>query len=138
MQEGFSEVFAEFEKYGISCDTYYIDGSLQAWLVPVAMVYSRSPADFEFKLPEAGLLLGDVHELAQHLRATVDIAFPVVHGRFGEDGQLGSALRDAGVPFVGSPPEASAVAFNKVLQSLTCPHHLSFTTPASLALQAFI
>lgn len=125
MQEGFSEVFEEFDKYGISCDTYYIDGSLQAWLVPAAMVYSRTPADFEFKLPETGLLLGDVHALAAHLRSAVDIAFPVVHGCFGEDGQLSSALRDAGVPFVGSPPEASGVAFNKVLQSLTLLCRLS-------------
>lgn len=86
--------------------------------MPAALVYSRTPADFEFKLPASGLLLGDAHALAAHLRTAVDIAFPVVHGIFGEDGQLGSALRSAGVPFVGSPPESSGIAFNKVLQLL--------------------
>lgn len=115
MQEGYPEVYKEFGKHGISCDTYYVDSSLQAWLVPASMVYSRTPADFEFKLPETSIFLGDASALAAHLKASVDIAFPVVHGAFGEDGQLGAALREAGVPFVGSPPEASGVAFNKVL-----------------------
>jgi D-alanine-D-alanine ligase-like ATP-grasp enzyme len=122
VQNGFSEVSEAFDQHGISCDVYYIDRSLQAWLVPVAMVFSRTPADYEYKLPETSLLLGDVHALAEHLRAAVDIAFPVLHGCFGEDGQLGSILRDASVPFVGSSPEASSIAFNKVLQlmSLLC------------------
>lgn len=113
-QAGFSDVFEEFDKHGISCDVYFIDSRLQTWLVPAALVYSRTPADFEFKLPDTGILLGDAHALAAHLRSAVDIAFPVVHGVFGEDGQLGAALRCAGVPFVGSAPEASGVAFNKV------------------------
>ena len=92
-QAGFSDVFEEFDKHGISCDVYFIDSRLQTWLVPAALVYSRTPADFEFKLPDTGLLLGDAHALAAHLRTAVDIAFPVVHGVFGEDGQLGAALR---------------------------------------------
>jgi D-alanine-D-alanine ligase-like ATP-grasp enzyme len=119
MQEGFAEVSKAFDQHGISCDVYYIDARLQTWLVPVELVYSRTPSDIEYKLPATSLLLGDVHALAEHLRSAVDVAFPVLHGSFGEDGELGSILRDASVPYVGSSPEASGVAFNKVWRLLS-------------------
>ena len=44
----------------------------------------------------------------------VDVAFPVLHGRFGEDGILQACLTAAGIPFVGSCATASALAFDKV------------------------
>ncbi len=45
----------------------------------------------------------------------VDIAFPAMHGTFGEDGSLMGFLRIAGIPFVGCDLFASAVAMDKVL-----------------------
>jgi len=45
----------------------------------------------------------------------IDIAFPVMHGPYGEDGSLMGLFRMAGIPFVGSDMEASAVAMDKVL-----------------------
>ena len=45
----------------------------------------------------------------------IDIAFPVMHGTFGEDGSLMGLLRMAGIPFVGCDIFASAVAMDKVL-----------------------
>ena len=45
----------------------------------------------------------------------VDIAFPAMHGTFGEDGSLMGLLRMAGIPFVGCDLFASAVAMDKVL-----------------------
>src|SRR3989344_554311 len=45
----------------------------------------------------------------------VDIAFPAMHGTFGEDGSLIGLLRMAGIPFVGCDLFASAVAMDKVL-----------------------
>jgi D-alanine-D-alanine ligase-like ATP-grasp enzyme len=91
-----------------------VDAELQTWLVPPAAVYCNTPADFAYKLPQIGVLLGDAQALARHLRGAADIAFPVIHGAFGEDGMLGAALRREGVPFVGSLPEESGTAFNKV------------------------
>jgi len=41
------------------------------------------------------------------------VAFPALHGVFGEDGQLARVLERAGVPFVGSASAACAVAFHK-------------------------
>ncbi len=44
----------------------------------------------------------------------VDIAFPAMHGTYGEDGSLMGLFRMAGVPFVGCDMFASAVAMDKV------------------------
>jgi D-alanine-D-alanine ligase len=44
----------------------------------------------------------------------VDVAIPVLHGRFGEDGTIQACLTAAGIPFVGSDAAASALAFDKV------------------------
>jgi D-alanine-D-alanine ligase len=45
----------------------------------------------------------------------IDIAFPAMHGPYGEDGSLMGLLRMAGIPFVGSDMDASVVAMDKVL-----------------------
>lgn len=45
----------------------------------------------------------------------VDIAFPAMHGTYGEDGSLMGLLRMAGIPFVGCDMQASVVAMDKVL-----------------------
>lgn len=45
----------------------------------------------------------------------IDVAFPSMHGTYGEDGSLMGLLRMAGVPFVGCDIFASAVAMDKVL-----------------------
>ncbi|MBW3538484.1 D-alanine--D-alanine ligase [Candidatus Parcubacteria bacterium] len=45
----------------------------------------------------------------------VDVAFPCLHGTYGEDGSLQGLLRLANVPFVGCDLEASVVAMDKVL-----------------------
>jgi hypothetical protein len=76
-------------------------------------LYSNTPSDFDFKLERwvylFSLLLLVVHfgifsfgfhfyslaqefrsltEFAEHLSANVDIVFPVIHGKFGEDGGI--------------------------------------------------
>lgn len=48
-------------------------------------------------------------------RVSIDVAFPAMHGTYGEDGSLMGLLRLAGIPFVGCDLFASAVAMDKVL-----------------------
>ena len=48
-------------------------------------------------------------------KINIDIAFPAMHGMYGEDGSLMGVLRMAGVPFVGSDMAASVIAMDKVL-----------------------
>src|SRR5580698_9737916 len=44
----------------------------------------------------------------------VDVIFPVLHGEFGEDGQLQKILEDRNLKFVGSGSAASRLGMNKV------------------------
>lgn len=42
-----------------------------------------------------------------------DLAFLVLHGEFGEDGQVQQVLESLGIPYTGSGPQASRLAFSK-------------------------
>ena len=42
-----------------------------------------------------------------------DVAFVALHGRYGEDGGVQAQLEALGLPYTGSGPEASALAFSK-------------------------
>ncbi len=54
---------------------------------------------------------------------SVDVAFPVLHGPFGEDGVTQGALDTAGVPYVGSDVLASAVCMDKLTLKRLCGFH---------------
>ena len=63
-------------------------------------------------LPEAG---GPIAPTLRHLLDSgVDVAFPLVHGTWGEDGTLQGLLEMAGLPYVGAGVTASAVAMDKL------------------------
>jgi len=70
----------------------------------------------------------------------VDIAFPAMHGSYGEDGSLIGLLRMAGIPFVGADMQASVVAMDKVLSkqviqanNIPTPKFISFSKNEFLA-----
>lgn len=48
----------------------------------------------------------------------VDVVFPVLHGKNGEDGSVQGLLQLAGLPFVGADVAASAVAMDKSITKL--------------------
>jgi D-alanine--D-alanine ligase len=91
----------------------YFDRRRRPYLVDRALLYSNTPDDFDFKLARASRPLR-TDELAGRL-AGVDLAFPVLHGSFGEDGTLQQLLEDARVAYVGSAPGPAAVAYDKYL-----------------------
>ncbi|MBC7943394.1 D-alanine--D-alanine ligase, partial [Candidatus Saccharibacteria bacterium] len=62
---------------------------------------------------DGGMVLRKVGLKNKDIR--VDIAFPAMHGPYGEDGSLMGLLRMAGIPFVGSDMSASVIAMDKVL-----------------------
>lgn len=59
------------------------------------------------------LVCCSMQALAQDIKNTADIAWPVVHGAWGESGELQAALSAAGVNFVGSD-RTSEAATNKL------------------------
>ena len=50
----------------------------------------------------------------------VDVVFPVLHGKFGEDGTVQGLLELAGIPYVGCGVLGSAVCMDKVVANLLC------------------
>ncbi|MEP6598192.1 MAG: D-alanine--D-alanine ligase family protein [Actinomycetota bacterium] len=60
----------------------------------------------------AGLVVVEPGEGARVLQS-VDVVFPVLHGRYGEDGTIQGLLEMAGVPYVGAGVFASAAAMDK-------------------------
>ena len=56
--------------------------------------------------------------LADGSRAPIDVAFPVLHGPFGEDGATQGLLELAGVPYVGAGVLGSALGLDKAVQKV--------------------
>ncbi len=85
-----------------------------AWLsvAATAAALARPDAPFEKQLGAAGGG-GIVDGLAD--LAAVDVVFPLIHGRHGEDGSIQGLLEIAGLPYVGCGVAASAVGMDKAL-----------------------
>jgi D-alanine-D-alanine ligase len=62
---------------------------------------------------EPGALVAVEPGTAVQTLGSVDVVFPVLHGRFGEDGTIQGLLEMAGVPYVGPGVLASAAAMDK-------------------------
>ena len=139
---------------GIDVECFYFDRALRAYAVSTKQMYSNTPSDFDFKLRrsvhrDAARLTGaeisesetsdsffpDPASLASHLAARRAVAFPAVHGAFGEDGDLQAVLERAGVPFVGAASAAAAVAFDKALCA-SALRAAGFPTLRALVLQS--
>ena len=99
---------------GVTIDPIvYFDTGKRAYGISRKMLYSNTPGDFDFKLSHIARPLSD-DDLAAALRRA-DVAFPAIHGEFGEDGELQSLLEGIGVPYVGSGPAECRVAYDKFL-----------------------
>jgi D-alanine-D-alanine ligase len=80
-------------------------------------------------MPEVGDGAGPAVELAGEgatrelvradgTREPIDVAFPVLHGPFGEDGAMQGLLELAGVPYVGAGVVGSAIGMDKAVQKV--------------------
>ncbi|MCL7023324.1 hypothetical protein MKW94_028513 [Papaver nudicaule] len=114
----------------VSC--YYIDTNLNAYAISTAQMYSNTPADFDFKLESLAQGFQSLPEFAEHLASAVDIVFPVIHGRFGEDGGIQELLEKANVPFVGTSSNECRQAFDKYDASLELKRQGFVTVPSFL------
>ena len=89
----------------------YFNSKKEAYLISKAWIYSNTPMDFDFKLKKSSLLLTK-KRLIKELKK-VNIVFPVMHGRFGEDGEIQSFLETNKIPFVGASSTTCRLAFDK-------------------------
>ncbi|KAL3684077.1 hypothetical protein R1sor_002099 [Riccia sorocarpa] len=99
------------EDVSISC--YYLDPQLRAYAISAIQMYSNTPSDFDFKIGRTARSFHSMAEFLEELRQNTDIVFPVLHGRFGEDGEIQGLLESRDIPFVGSSSAAARVAFDK-------------------------
>ncbi|KAL3830241.1 hypothetical protein ACJIZ3_019043 [Penstemon smallii] len=116
----------------VSC--YYIDCNLKAYAISSAQVYSNTPADFDFKLESLAQGFKSLSDFAEYLATSVDIVFPVIHGRFGEDGGIQELLEKSNIPFVGTRSSECRKAFDKHGASLELDK-LGFVTVPSFLVQ---
>jgi D-alanine-D-alanine ligase len=88
-----------------------------AWLTPEEtqeqMDAPAEPFKKTLRLPGAEGLLARAAGLMA--LATIDVAFPLIHGPGGEDGTLQGLLELAGIPYVGVGVAGSAVGLDKAL-----------------------
>ncbi|MCE2983799.1 MAG: hypothetical protein LW832_09570 [Parachlamydia sp.] len=88
----------------------FVDRDKKFYLLPQGQLYSNTPADFDYRLESEERL--DEASLARFLKS-VDLVFPLIHGPYGEDGELQELLEGSDVPFVGSGSAACKQLFCK-------------------------
>ncbi|CAN0927902.1 D-alanine--D-alanine ligase [Linum grandiflorum] len=116
----------------LQVNCYYIDFDLNAFAISPAQVYSNTPADFDFKLESLAWRFPSLSEFAEHLAESVDIVFPVIHGKFGEDGGIQELLEKHSIPFVGTGSSECRRAFDKYEASLELSKQGFITVPSIL------
>ena len=96
---------------GIEILPIYFDHHKTPYEIDRAQLYSNTPSDFDFKLHQSGKPLSKT--AFEKFIKNVDLAFPVMHGSFGEDGQIQRILQKNNCPYVGSDVEACKRCFDK-------------------------
>lgn len=89
----------------------YFDHKKNPYLISTAQLYSNTPSDFDFKLQQTAHPLSEDRLIA--ILKKVDLVFPVIHGQFGEDGQLQAFLEKHDIPYVGTSAASCKLAFDK-------------------------
>lgn len=110
----------------------YFDTELVAHRLSRNSLYSNTPSDFDFKLSEIGTALSQ-EKLVECLQS-VDLVFPVIHGAYGEDGELQSFLEALEVPFVGAGSEACKACFDKFIANEHIREH-GFFAPETICFE---
>ena len=90
---------------------FFIDQNLNPYLISQSQLYSNTPSDFDFKLKQTSRPLTE-WEFIDELKK-VDIVFPIIHGKYGEDGEIQALLEQNNIPYVGTNSSACRRAFNK-------------------------
>lgn len=81
----------------------------------ISLVSAASVSQALRSLQDVEVIDVDVSDSEFGLPAGTDLAFNVIHGTFGEDGQLQEILEARGVPYTGAGSISSKLAFDKIL-----------------------
>ncbi|QQR54339.1 hypothetical protein IPG41_03990 [Candidatus Peregrinibacteria bacterium] len=97
-------VLNHLEGDGIEIVPIYFDHKRRPYHLSPSQLYSNTPSDFDFKLRETAKALSQTG--LKQLLKTCELAFPVMHGQFGEDGGIQRLLERFKIPYVGADLEA--------------------------------
>lgn len=100
---------------------FYCDMQKNFYRLSPAQLYSNTPSDFDFKLKRAASPLTEAAFIGE-CRKT-DLVFPVIHGAFGEDGELQAFLEENKIPFVGSSSSTCRLMFDKSIANRHMAQH---------------
>lgn len=89
----------------------FINFELKKFIINGGFLYSNTTSDFDFKLANEGIELTDDQFIEQVKES--DLVFPILHGVFGENGEIQKILEDLNVPFVGSGSKSCCSVYNK-------------------------
>lgn len=70
--------------------------------------------EYEFNIPESIIKLENITTYLKDF----DVAFPVLHGLYGEDGKIQGMFEMLNIPYVGCNVLSSAIAMDKVYQKI--------------------
>ncbi|MFA5927588.1 MAG: hypothetical protein WCT32_05105 [Patescibacteria group bacterium] len=104
-------VMDNLEDDNIEIVPFYLDQQRRAYRLSKPQLYSNTPSDFDFKLSRTAKPLSQI-SFIRRLREC-DIAFPVMHGTYGEDGGIQRFLEKNSIPFVGSDSTSCKQVFDK-------------------------
>jgi D-alanine--D-alanine ligase len=96
---------------GVDLKIIFVDKTRGKHVISPDLLYSNTTSDFDFKLASLGAKLTEA-DFEKELKSA-DLVFPVLHGVFGEDGELAQLLEKLQVPFVGSGSAACQRMYNK-------------------------
>jgi D-alanine-D-alanine ligase len=92
---------------------------------PEREVSLRSGAAVARALRSLGALVQeiDVEDSSLSLPEPIDLAYNMIHGTFGEDGQIQKLLEQQGIPYTGEGVAGSQLAFDKILSKRKFDEH---------------
>ena len=108
----------------------YIDTFKNFYSISTSQLYSNTPSDFDFKLATSAIKLAPC-DVIKALKS-FDLVFPVIHGIYGEDGQLQEFLETNNIPFVGSGSSACKKMFYKQHAAKTLQENKFATIAANI------
>lgn len=108
----------------------YFDTKRKPYKISKAQLYSNTPSDFDFKLQQTATPLAQT-QLVRLLK-TVDLVFPIMHGQFGEDGEIQGFLERNKIAYVGSSSASCKKAFDKFTANEFIKQQGFFTLPSTV------
>ena len=77
----------------------------------------RSGASVADALRSVGALVEEIEVIGTEVEipSGTELVFNLIHGTFGEDGELQGILEQRGIPYTGEGSDASRIAFDKIL-----------------------